>query len=603
MISADKAILLALLVVLSGCAKTRGPEQQAAQELAHTAAQAQAKDQPAAEEKNRRDAVDSLLLLNGPPSIDVAHESFLRGLSLMQVGQAQYAEMYYKRALANAPRNRFLAFELAGILAGEEKSGEALAIARAGERYPGTPNSSEYHLLASLYRENGLVDSAKVYYRKAIAENDQNLKALYEFSLLLEVLQEYQELSKVFDLLLPLLDYPRPMIEKQLLLYKLSQNDSAMVKLLSTAFQVHGDGDYARMLAEVLESQGKNAEAQQAVVQSLDIDPTDRDSWNALVRLQLRAGQLEEARRSQTRLYSLDTTQTDVLQRLAMLEYDVGRLDSAGNHFTRLAKLDSNDHVARFYLSHLAQLAGDSATALKRIREALALKPDALPYHNQLGAIYYLSSNYAEAHAVFDSTLAHTQHPLPMQLKASAYVHEAQRSPYATQAQELRLQAREWLLKALALDSTSIDLMFETASNFERLDSLDAAQYWFNRLLTRDPQNHVALNYLGYMLVDSQRDIPLGAALIDSALALSPGNTAYMDSRGWALYRQQRFADALKVMESVEAAGMDDVTLWEHMALICEALELQERAQDYWRRVLKLEPDHTKALKKLGEMP
>ena len=69
MISANKATLLALLVVLSGCAKTRGPEQQAAQELAHTAALAQAKDQPAAEEKTSRDAVDSLLLLQVLPKL------------------------------------------------------------------------------------------------------------------------------------------------------------------------------------------------------------------------------------------------------------------------------------------------------------------------------------------------------------------------------------------------------------------------------------------------------------------------------------------------------------------------------------------------------
>jgi len=549
--------------------------------------------------------VDSLLLLSGPPDLDVAHESYLRGLQLLQAGQSQIAEMFYKRALANSPHNRFLAFELSQILASQGKSAEALKIARAGVQYPGDGNSSEYHLLARLYRENGEIDSAKVYYKKSIASNDQNLKALYEYSLLLELLQEYNELSRIFDMLLPLLDYPRPMIEKQLLLYRLSQNDSAMVGLLRTAFDVHGEADYARLLADVLEMQGKNAEAQKAVVQALDLAPTDRDSWNTLVRLQLRAGQLEEARRSQSRLYSLDTTQNDVLQRLAMLEYDVGRLDSAALHFAHLVRQDSTDHIAHFYLSHLAQIAGDSTTALREIHKAIEQKPDAMPYRNQLGVIYYLSGNYASAHLVFDSTLAQSQHPLPMQLKASAYVHAASRLSASDKeaARRLRLEARTWMLKAYALDSGAIDLQFDIAANYERLDSLDAAVSWFNRLLVREPRYHPAMNYLGYLLVDTERDVARGARLIDSALARDPSNLAYLDSRGWALYRLGRYQEALEVMTQVEKKGLDDAALWEHLALICEALNLQERARDYWLRLLRLQPHHAKALERTGAAP
>lgn len=603
MLTNTRAIVILAVALLAGCSSSK-PKTELTTTNPPVAAQPTGDDTLVAEEPSVPDALDSLLLLSGPPSVDVAHESFLRGLQALQEGQLQLAEMFYKRALANSPRNRFLAFQLAEILAAENASTEALVIAKAGVNYPGAGNSNEYHLLARLYRENNEIDSAKTYYRKALASNDQNLKALYEYSLLLESLQEYNELSRVFAMLLPLLDYPRPMIDKQLLLYRLAQNDSAMVDLLRTAYSVHNDPDYACMLADMLEMQGKNAEAQAAVVKALDASPEDRDAWNTLVRLQLRAGQLEEARRSQQQLYTLDTTQNDVLQRLAMMEFDVGRLDSAATYFRRLADMDSTDHVAHFFLSHLYQMAGDSARALQQIRTAISLRPEAVPYRNQLGLIYTMNGNFARAHEIFDSTMAMgSPMPMTMQLKANAYIRESDRTKDQARSRALRLSALSWQRRSLTLDSTAIDLRFELASNLERLDSVDASIASFDALLKLRPDHHASLNYLGYLLVDSKRDIARGALLIDKALGFDPNNPAYLDSKGWALYRQGKSQEALNVFESVEKLGLDDAVLWEHMAIVCQSLQLGERSQGYWRKVLAADPGNAAALGALGVSP
>jgi len=553
--------------------------------------------------KKKRDAIDSLLQVDGEPSIDVAHESFLRGLDLRRAEQLPVAELFYKRALANSPGNRFLAFELASILYDQEKYGEGLKIARTAVEFQGDPNSSEFLLLGNLFRENGELDRARMCYRKAVEANDQNLHALYEYSRLLEAMQDYEELARVFEMLLPLLDYQPPMIERLLLLYKFNQNDTSMVNLLRTAYKVHGDPAYACKLADALEGMGRSQEALQTIVSALDKAPEDRDAWNTLVRLQLRAGQLEEARISQTRLYNLDTTQTDVLERLAMLEYDVGRLDSAERHFQILVQKDSTLHVGHFFLSHLAQLAGDSSRALAHIRIAIALRPDALPYRNQLGAIYYLSGGYTQAHAVFDSTLAISPLPLTMQLKGAAYAHEADRVTDKERSNVLRRSSLDWRLKSYALDSTGLDVVFDIAATYERLAMPDSAMVWFERLLRRAPRHAAALNYLGYLLVDSKRDVPRGIRLVDSALTLDPGNPAYLDSRGWGLYREGRYSEALDIFDKLEASGMDDVALWEHLAFVCEALGLQDRALVYWNRVLRKDPGHSKAKTRIGATP
>ena len=599
---ARSILVLSVILSLWGC--TTAP--QVKTEVMQNAASVSGKNtEPVSNEEYAPDAIDSMLVLDYPPSEEIAHQSFLRGLQFLHANQPQVAELFYKRALANSPRNRFLAFQLAEILAGQGATGEALRVARAGEKYPGTPNSSEYHLLARLYRESEDLDSSKVYYSKAIEANEQNLRALVEYSIILEVQKDYKELARVFELMLPLLDYPEAMVDKLLRLHRVNQNDSAMVELLRVAYEAHGTVDYARLLAELLAAQGKNEESQKVVVSILDKNSQDAESWKLLVRLQLLAGQLEEARRSQAQLFSLDTTQGDVLQRLAMLEYDVGRFDSATIHFQHLVRLNSKDHVAHFFLSHLAQIKGDSTQALQHIRSALSIKPQAIPYRNQLGVIYYLSGNYSQAHQVFDSTLAVEENSLSMHLKGSAFVHQANRLQRDQKGLTLplRKEASIWFKKSYDLDSSNTELIFDMAANYERRDSLDLAIKWFNVLIKRNPDHAPGLNYLGYMLVDSKRDVKRGAQLIDSALARDPENLAYLDSKGWSLYRLGHYAEALKVMEYVESKGMDDETLWEHMAWICEALQLKDRALEYWKKVLRLNAQHKKALERAGVQP
>ena len=192
-----------------------------------------------------------------------------------------------------------------------------------------------------------------------------------------------------------------------------------------------------------------------------------------------------------------------------------------------------------------------------------------------------------------------------MHLKGSAFVHQANRLEHQQKGLSLPLRkdASIWFKKSYDLDSTNTELLFDMAANYERRDSLDLAIKWFNRLIQRNPDHAPGLNYLGYMLVDSKRDVKRGAQLIDSALARDPENLAYLDSKGWSLYRLGRYAEALKVMEYVESKGMDDETLWEHMAWICEALQLKDRAMEYWKKVLRLNAHHKKALERAGVKP
>lgn len=551
---------------------------------------------------------DSLLHIKGNPNRDIAHESFLRGLAWRNANNVKVAEPFYKRALAHEPGNRFLAYDLVEILMENGKSKEALAIAQKAASFPGENSGREYYLLARLHRETNKIDSAKFYYEKVVQSNPEHFRALYEYSIVLEMQQDFKNLARIYDLLLPLLNYPRPMVDKQLLLLKLKGNDSLVVEFLSNAYAAHPEAELGQELTSILLERKRFDEALALAEQMTQVDSVGIESLRNLVRVAVRAGKAPEAIAAQKRLFQADTSNLDELERLGLIEFETNALDSAKVHFQQLLKLRPSDHLAWFYMSNLHSLRRDSVLAMEAIQRAIALKPDAIAYRNHQAALYAHSRDYVKAHQVLDAALVlQKEHPLILQYKANTYIHEAllyeKRKPAAgsadaQKAKFLRENASTWYALALKQDTLAADIRFSFAANLERLDSVSKAVAEFDRLLRMDPTNHPAMNYLGYTLVDRKIDIARGSRLIDSALAINPGNDAYLDSKAWALYRQGDFKGARQILQYlVNDLKSDDSTIWEHLAEACTADKDLPAAQAAWKQVLRLHPRHEKALK------
>lgn len=85
-------------------------------------------------------------------------------------------------------------------------------------------------------------------------------------------------------------------------------------------------------------------------------------------------------------------------------------------------------------------------------------------------------------------------------------------------------------------------------------------------------QNHVFYNYLGYLLIDYDMDIPLGIKNVKSALSLSPNNPAYLDSLAWGYYKQKDCKNAKAQMDKIPAKLISD-EIKEHLEKINECLK------------------------------
>jgi len=105
------------------------------------------------------------------------------------------------------------------------------------------------------------------------------------------------------------------------------------------------------------------------------------------------------------------------------------------------------------------------------------------------------------------------------------------------------IAAFEGMMKRSPRDGT---LVYEYASLLERAGRLPDAERALRGVLAKDPQDANALNSLGYMLADHGLRLDEAVDLVQRALKIEPANPAYLDSLGWAYFRQGKLdlADA-----------------------------------------------------------
>jgi tetratricopeptide (TPR) repeat protein len=72
----------------------------------------------------------------------------------------------------------------------------------------------------------------------------------------------------------------------------------------------------------------------------------------------------------------------------------------------------------------------------------------------------------------------------------------------------------------------------------------DKALKMYEAALAIDPNNPTAINGLGFLLVESGKDVKRGLELCKKAVEKRPQNAAYLDSLGWAYYKTGELVEA-----------------------------------------------------------
>ena len=143
---------------------------------------------------------------------------------------------------------------------------------------------------------------------------------------------------------------------------------------------------------------------------------------------------------------------------------------------------------------------------------------------------------------------------------------------------------------ALAASAPDDDqFAFRLGSAYESAGRVVEAEKMFRAIVARDPLHANALNYLGYMLANRGLRLTEALGFIDRALAAEPDNPAFLDSRGWALLKLGRAADAEAPLRTAADALRSSSVIQSHFADVLAAVG--KRAEAAERLALALDGD------------
>lgn len=125
---------------------------------------------------------------------------------------------------------------------------------------------------------------------------------------------------------------------------------------------------------------------------------------------------------------------------------------------------------------------------------------------------------------------------------------------------------------------------FLRGSTYEREKKYDEAEASFRKVLASDPQNTVALNYLGYMLADRGVKLDEALTLIKKAVDLDPANGAFLDSLGWAYFKLGKYELADDNLTKASQRMGGDPTVQEHLGDLYQKTGKLKLAVMHWER-------------------
>lgn len=151
--------------------------------------------------------------------------------------------------------------------------------------------------------------------------------------------------------------------------------------------------------------------------------------------------------------------------------------------------------------------------------------------------------------------------------------------------------------KATARWPENGSLAFLLGSLLDENGKKDEAFSVMDNILKTQPDNHQALNYVGYTLAERNEDIGRAVQLLVRANELAPNQSYIVDSLAWALFRAGRVDEAwTEIRRAVQLDEKADPTIWEHYGDIAAKLGLMDEARKGWNEALQRQPANAEAL-------
>jgi len=466
------------------------------------------------------------------------------------------AEVTLRTLLAREPANENGVEQLTQLLLDEGKSPEAISTVQGIlERAP-TPRLWE--LLGDAYNQSHDLPNAEQAYRKAAEIQPDNLNHRKQLAQTLlgerkyaEAVEQYERLTQIDG------DDPDNYLRLAEIYKQMKQLDKAEQSVLLAKQRAPNSLEVTYYEASIYQDEGR-------------FDDSIRVLSEAVTAVKGQSEFTPSRRRTLAILY----------QQLGQLYRETSNYSAAVNTFEEMVRLGpEEDRRARIMIIDTYRDARDVSKAMDAARKAVDSYPKDRSIHVAQALLFGENAQTEQAASQLRSLLDNSPADFEIQLDLAQIYEEGKRWNEAEQS----VHAAE----KIAPDPSGKEMTgFLLGAIFERQKKFDQAEEQFRKVLELNPRNASTLNYYGYMLADRGVRLDEATDLIKRALAEEPNTAAYLDSLGWAYFKQNKLSEAEELLRKAVTRESHDPTILSHLGDLYAKMGKDSLAEAQWQQSL-----------------
>lgn len=252
--------------------------------------------------------------------------------------------------------------------------------------------------------------------------------------------------------------------------------------------------------------------------------------------------------------------------------------------------LDQHPHevdIHDLYCSYLIAIE-DYAGAAEQLGYALDIDPSSEDRWRTLLSLYMQADDYAKSAEKGETALRY--HP------SSAMIHLMLGTDYNLMKEYDKALSN--LNKSMELtDSVDYEAVSQIMSSmgdvYYAKGDRDSAFVYYDKAISIDPDNLLALNNCAYYLAVEGRDLDKAEEMSARTIKERPDDATSLDTYAWVMFRKKNYTEAMAYIDKAIANSEDpSEELYHHAGDIYFMNGEPQKALEFWEKALALDPDN-----------
>ena len=493
-------------------------------------------------------------------------------------------------------------------------------------------NTDYYYLLADIYTNARLTDSAAAAYEKIIRLDSLDTHAYFNLAVIYEKSKPIKALA-VYKKLMELTGPEWNVLARIAELYQRMGETEEAVKTIEQLSAIDpSNTELQKLVIDTYLKAKKYDKAMDKVDDMLKLFPDDPVFLEQKAQIYLQQNEWNEAAEQYSILLKNPDIPLETKVRigsvyLAQSGKDSTLLPVAKKLFLSLDK-DSVNWQVKMFLGEIALREREDSLAISYFKNVTELARWNGEAWIRLGSLYFDNKKYSEAVSLLEEAVQNF--PDNFAVNFILGISYMQLNKY--------LNAKNYLKKAVDIDSKNVNALSAYGYTLSQLKQPEDAVYYLNEALKLSPQNVELLGTLGLIYntlkkypesdsiytkaleVDStnslvlnnfayslaERGIQLHNALkmAQEAVAKDSLNSSYLDTMGWVYYQLGEYELAEKFISEAAKLDKQNATIMEHLGDITFKRGKKNEAVVIWQKALNLNSDNPELKQKIekGEL-